>query len=834
MKGEKIILAAKINDINAYTHPEADRPNILPSELAIHEHIPDDVHSYTFDPNMSPALEWAGKSEGTSFEVPVQSIHQYEKITPHRVIAPVLKDPSKAPNYQGLLFSDADPFTRIQEIGRAIEAYHYREAWTNRMIAGDSLVIMNSLLQKEGMAGSVQMCYIDPPHGIKYGSNFQAFTDKKDVKDKADEDLTTEPEMIRAFRDTWELGIHSYLKYLRNRLLLVKELLKDSGSVFVQISDENVHHVRELCDEVFGPENFVTMIKFQKTGSMMSNLIASTTDYLVWYAKDKKHVKYHKLYLERKAGDPSLDRYDYVELDNGTVRRVTPDELRDKRFLSSHRIFQYITLYSDGATSNSTEPVNFEGKDYYPPANKHWVTTIEGMKRLIAAGRVVKPEAHLRYKRYLNDFPVIEMSDIWQGMQIGVGLKFVVQTSPAVIQRCILMTSDPGDLVLDITCGSGTTAYVAEQWGRRWITCDTSRVALAIARQRLLTAIFPWYELADPERGPAGGFKYKTVPHITLKSIANNEPPASEILYDQPVIDSKRVRLSGPFTVEALPAPVVFSPDEAIETENINASARLSDWREQLKATGIIGRNGERIRFSRVEAVSGHRWISARAETDEENPRTAFICFANESSLMDSQRVNKAFEEAARFAPDLLIFAAFQFDPKAAELIAENSQFPEVKALQVQMNPDLMTDDLRRKIRTDQSFWLVGQPDAELVKTKSGKYKVRVLGFDYYNVKTNEIDAGDTKRIAMWMLDTNYSNTGFVPSQVFFPLEGKEGGWAKLENTLKTEIDPELKEAYSGTESLEFEAGEKVAVKIIDNRGIESMKILDAKGADEE
>ena len=332
-------MAAKINDINAYTHPEADRPNILPSELAVHEHIPDDVHTYKFDPNMSPALEWAGKSEGTSFEVPVQSIHQYEKITPHRVIAPVLKDPSKTPNYQGLLFSDADPFTRIQEIGRAIEAYHYREAWTNRMIAGDSLVIMNSLLQKEGMAGSVQMCYIDPPYGIKYGSNFQAFTDKKDVKDKSDEDLTTEPEMIRAFRDTWELGIHSYLKYLRNRLLLVRELLKDSGSVFVQISDENVHHVREICDEIFGPENFVTMIKFQKAGSRAANLIASRTDYLVWYVKDKERVKYHQLFIERKQGTASFDMYSYVELDDGTVRKYIAEEMSSKDFLLNHYFF---------------------------------------------------------------------------------------------------------------------------------------------------------------------------------------------------------------------------------------------------------------------------------------------------------------------------------------------------------------------------------------------------------------------------------------------------------------------------------------------------------------
>ena len=790
----------------------------------------DKITSYSFDPHESPSLDWAGKSEGDSFTVPASSIHVHETVRPQRIVFPVQKEETRTPERQGYLFPEASYAERAMSTLKAIEAYQHRENWMNRMIAGDSLIIMNSLLQKESMAGTVQTAYIDPPYGIKYGSNFQPFVGKKDVKDRSDDDLSTEPEMIRAFRDTWELGVHSYLTYLRNRLLLVRELLSESGSVFVQISDENVHHVRELCDEVFGVENFVTMIKFTKSGKNPSNLIGSTTDYLVWYAKDKEHVKYRQLYVERKPGTPSFDVYRYIELDDGTVRKLTPEEMNDKTFLSSHRNFQYDTLLSSGATSNSTELLEFEGKKYSPPANNHWKTTLEGMKRLIAAGRISASGKTLRYKRYMSDSPMMQLDDMWNDTGGTPDMMYVVQTSTKVISRCILMTSDPGDLVLDITCGSGTTAFTAEQWGRRWITCDTSRVALAIARQRLLTATFPHYRLNNPAEGISSGFVYETVPHITLKSIANNEPPAQEILYDQPKVDSNFVRLSGPFTVEALPAPVVFSPDEAIESESLNEGAKLSDWREQLKATGIVGRGGERIRFSRVESKSATRWLNAEAET--EDGKSAYVCFADEASLMDSRRVFNAVQEALIMKPDMLIFAAFQFDPEAQQLIKDLAAMHSMTILQAQMNTDLMTEDLRKKLKTDQSFWLVGQPDVGIRDEGLGVYRVRVRGFDYYNVKTGNVESGNADKIAMWMLDPDYDGGTLNPSQVFFPMEGKGGGWDRLAKTLNAEIDADLIEAYSGTESLPFKAGEKVAVKVIDDRGIESMRVLTREEAE--
>ena len=394
----------------------------------------------------------------------------------------------------------------------------------------------------------------------------------------------------------------------------------------------------------------------------------------------------------------------------------------------------------------------------------------------------------------------------------------------------MLMTTDPGDLVLDITCGSGTTAYVAEQWGRRWITCDTSRVAITLAKQRLMTATFDYYKLAHEEQGVGSGFVYKTVPHITLKSIANNEPPATETLYDQPEIDKTKIRVTGPFTVEALPAPVVKPLDDLGGMEE-DVSAKQTDWRDQLLATGILGRGGAKLEFSRVEPLSGTKFLQAEAETKEDTPRRAVICFAGETKPLDSRMVEMALDEAEamRPAPQLIVFAAFQFAPEAAKNIAETN-WPGVTLLQTQMNTDLMTEDLKKKRSSDQSFWLVGQPDVELIRDGRSKtrYKVRVNGFDYYDVKKGTVESGSTSRIAMWMLDTDYDGMCIVPKQVFFPMGGKKDGWNKLAKTLRAEIDPDLIEKFAGNESLWFtvQPYSMIAVKIIDDRGIESLKVI--------
>ncbi len=831
---------SKLRDIEAYTHDDKKRVNNPPVGMAQHDKAEEKVKTYQYDPHIDPTLQWAGKAEGMTFNVPTSSIHIHESIKPHEIIRNVQAITGVGEDSDGewqmsmfSMLGMETPLERMKRRQAAIQFYQHGVDWTNRLIAGDSLIVMNSLLEKEGMAGQVQMVYIDPPYGIKYGSNFQPFVDKRSVKDKKDEDLTQEPEMIKAFRDTWELGIHSYLTYLRDRLLLARELLADSGSVFIQISDENVHHVRELLDEIFGPENCVSFITFFKTSSQTSGSLASVSDYLLWYAKDKKQVKYRQLYLNKTMLTDKSGVYKNVDLPDGTRRPMTKEEIAHPELLpDGARIFRKSDLTSQSGGDTTSYLVEINGKKY-GPGRGFWKTNEEGMKRLLEKNRVTTAENSLCYVRYIDDFPVYPITNLWSDTGTGSFTDdkiYVVQTGTKTITRCMLMTTDPGDLVLDITCGSGTTAYVAEQWGRRWITCDTSRVAITLAKQRLMTATFDYYKLAHEEQGVGSGFVYKTVPHITLKSIANNEPPATETLYDQPEVDKSKVRITGPFTVEALPAPVVRALDDVDDADE-DMSAKQTDWRDQLRATGIMGRGGVRLEFSRVEPLSGTKYLQAEAETKEDKPRRAVICFAGETKPLDSRMVAMALEEVERLhpTPQLVIFAAFQFDPDAASFI-EDAIFPNVTLLKAQMNTDLMTDDLKKKRSSDQSFWLVGQPDVELIRDGRSKkrFKVKVRGYDYYDVKAGKVDSGTTANIAMWMLDTDYDGMCIAPKQVFFPMGGSKDGWNKLAKTLKAEINQELIGQYAGCESLWFQAepGSKIAVKIIDNRGIESMKVI--------
>jgi adenine-specific DNA-methyltransferase len=439
------------------------------------------------------------------------------------------------------------------------------------------------------------------------------------------------------------------------------------------------------------------------------------------------------------------------------------------------------------------------------------------------------------------------------------------------------MTTDPGDLVFDPTCGSGTTAFVAEQWGRRWITCDTSRVAIALAKQRLMTALYDYYELAHPNEGVGSGFVYKTVPHVTLKSIANNPEikegmtraqidaaiakyADQETLYDQPRLDKGKARVTGPFTVEAVPAPVV-KPLDATEPaagkQEADASAarsgetlRHAEWREELLKTGIRGKAGQRILFSRVEPMAGTRWLHAEAESKPNesgadrvaSPGAAYgrqrvvISFGPEHAPLEQKQVERAWHEASTLhpKPELLVFAAFQFDPEAAKDIDElTPDKAGMTLLKAQMNPDLLTEDLKKKRASNESFWLVGQPDVELRRLKTGEHKgqwqVEVRGFDYYNTKSGEIDSGSADRIAVWMLDPDYDDRSLFPRQVFFPMAGDGEGWARLAKSLRAEIDEAAIETYRGSVSLPFEGkpGQKVAVKVVDDRGIESLRILE-------
>ena len=878
----------------------------------------------------SPYLNWAGKAEHTSFVVDTVSLHVHERVDPASILAAVRKRMGKEEKSNGKVKAlqpglfDA-PFENLP-LRDALDFYKHEKGWSNRLIAGDSLLVMNSLLQKESMAGKVQMVYFDPPYGIKYGSNFQPFVNKKDVKDKSDNDLTQEPEMLKAFRDTWELGIHSYLTYMRDRLLLAKDLLNDTGSIFVQISDDNLHHIREMMDEVFGSENFVSVIAFTKAagGLQASNRVGAILDYIVWYAKDSKKVKYNRIFTKKTS---ALDEgYNTVAFNNGYFFSASKLNINEEKDLPENAdLVMSVSMTKPGPGSKFEIP--YQGR-VYDSGKRWWGTTPEGLNRVLKSQRAIATPTNIRLAVKFKEFPYTGLQNLWNGFGGAANPVYVVQTNDKVIERCLLMTTSPGDLTLDLTCGSGTTAYSSEKWGRRWITCDTSRIAITLAKQRLMTSSFDYYELKYPNEGLKGGFLYEKIPHITLKTIANNpdidqiydrlhpkieaaltqlnkelatQPPASfkvidggrkgetldfskkaellewevpfhapedwneaqvkaleefhqariamqkqmdeaiaahadqEILYDRPRVNKKRLRISGPFTVEAVPFPTVKALDEAEALDEADASiartgesGRKHQWMAELAKAGIRGPNGQMINFTDLELIPYDKDMqNIHAIGHIENGDRVVVSFGPEHAALEQRQVANAMNEAGNFfpLPKMIVFCAFTFDPEAAKDI---DAIKGITALKAQMNTDLLTEDLKKARSSNQSFWLMGQPDVEVHKLKDGKYQVEVLGFDYFDTVKGELISGGKSKIAMWSLDTDYDERSLFPHQVFFPIAGKGEGWEKLKKNIRAELDETQLEKFHGTKSLPFEAGDnkKIAVKIIDDRGIESLKVM--------
>ena len=497
-------------------------------------------------------LNWSGKAERQQVSVPTLPLFVHERHSTQAILETLQSHKARGTTLN--LFGDVD-----LDIADKLNAYEHKGPWTNRLVLGDSLQVMNSLLEYEGMGGQVQMLYFDPPYGVKFGSNFQPFVRKNSVKHGSDDEMIREPEMVKAYRDTWELGLHSYLTYLRDRLLIAKELLSEYGSIFVQISDDNLHHVREVLAEVFGEANSCGLIAFRTTGGQSSSLLSTSTDFLLWFAKSKPSAKFENPTIPKiGGGSGGSGQYVLVEPSDFSTepRRMIAEELEGSQPIpKGFRVLAHDTLYSQGAPSDSADEVFvWRGREFRCPSNTHWKPGVKsgGMQRLADANRLMLVGNTLRYKRYVDDFPVYRIDNVWNDTaRSGFARKkeYVVETSEKVIQRCMLMTTDPGDLVVDITCGSGTTAVVAEQWGRRWITMDTSRVPIALARQRLLTSTFPWYRLKESSKGPEGGFVYERkqnrkgeeiggiVPRITLSSIANQEDPETRTLSDRPEIN---------------------------------------------------------------------------------------------------------------------------------------------------------------------------------------------------------------------------------------------------------------------------------------------------------
>lgn len=849
--------------VGAIKHNEDKRVMIPTSELAGEESMQTNNASgkasyatfrHEFDRGRDPELYWLNKyaadeQDESSVRVDIRSLYQHEDVQPERLINNLYR--IHEDRAQPSLFSgDELGHTVVEdELERVAEYYHHEMGWKNRLIQGDSLLVMNSLLQREGMAGKVQCIYIDPPYGIKFGSNWQMKLNDRNVKDN-DDSLSGEPEMIKAFRDTWDLGIHSYLSYLRDRLVTARELLSQSGSCFVQISDENVHLVRCLMDEVFGSENFVSLITFKKTLPLGSSGLAGISDYIIWYAKEKECIKYRQLYEEKPIGQNT--GYTWVEFPSGERRKMTSEEKNNPKNLpKGAKVFFTSTLSSSGYTSTCMFDFELDGR-VFKCGRKSWRTNKVGMERLISQKRIIAPGSLPCYVLYHDDFPMQELNNLWDDTHGATDIQYVCQTSIKPIQRCILMTTDPGDLVLDPTCGSGTTAYVAEQWGRRWITIDTSRIALNIAKKRLTTALFPYYELYDEEgKNIRQGFKYKTVPHITLKSLANDLPPAEEILYDQPKEDKKRIRVSGPFTVETLQAYNVTSPDDLDRTPDDEEENRLFQERifSHLQTNGV--RNGDKTQqaiFHGMEPVP-NPYLNAKGWYKDGNgmERLAYFMIGPKFGTVSKMAVNRALQEFRAIGQNdgasWLILLGFSFEDNINEKDYNMGSFTVSK---VRMHDDLMQDGLVKKDRGAGSFITIGEPDIALIRDEDGEHcHIEIRGLDIYDPIKDDVKARSVDDIAYWEMDDNYNAQAFIVTSMHFCGGNKKEyePWKKsldkmakqsaktkkkAETTLRLEMCDELWDTLYDfkSEPIPYEPGRKICIRVVSQFGEESSKVI--------
>ncbi len=799
-----------------------------------------------------PFLNWAGKAERLSFDVPTLPLFVHERLSTKAIVDTLVGH--RRDKQLDLYDMFGDPQHSITD--QVLRAYEYQDKWVNRMILGDSLVVMNSLLQYEGLGGQVQMIYIDPPYGVKFGSNFQPFVRKRDVSHNDDEDLTREPEMVKAYRDTWELGLHSYLTYMRDRLLLARELLTQSGSVFVQISDENLHHVRELMDEVFGAENACTTILMRKSGWAASTLLPQVHDFVLWYARDHDRVKFRQLFSPKRIEQMGDVSGALIESPDGKEQRsLTPEERIDPRVVpAGWRLFFHDNLTSEGHSPSSSGPFEFEGREYWPGIGKrtdrHWKTTPSGLGRLVSVNRLMAVGETLRQKRYFLDFPFSPLADHWDDTAVSGFADpklYVVQTNSKAVERFVLMTTDPGDLVLDPTCGSGTTAYVAEQWGRRWITIDTSRVPLALARQRLLTATFPYYQLKDDKRGPVGGFVYVRkqnkkgeevggiVPHVTLKSIANNEPPEEEVLVDRPEVDNKYVRVTGPFAFEAtIPTPVDWEGDGVEDSGAVQAEeygSFVERMIEVLRRSPVLHVGGGRtVQLANLRQPAKSLSLSAEGVVVNGDQKAVAFVFGPENGAISEKLVHAALKEAHLKSYAHLYVIGFAIQPHARELVENAAAVGFLPATYVQATPDLMMGDLLKNMRSSQIFSVCGLPEITVHTVEGEKtggvprFGVELVGLDTFDPTTMAVDHRSGDDVPAWFLDADYNGLCFHVSQAFFP---RTGAWSDIRKALKADYDDSVWDHLAGTRSAPFEAGEhrQVAVKVIDDRGNELLVV---------
>lgn len=756
------------------------------------------------DPAVDPVLLWSSKRNRK--DIPVLPLQRNEIVAESRIgriITRAREAAAREPTHeQGVLFADLEKQLREGDKDKRVEFYTHDEGWKNKLICGDSLPVIESLLEYEGLRGRVQMIYVDPPYGIKYDANFQQRIDRaeNDQKDQADDVVT-----IKAFRDTWSLGVHSYLSYLAERLYLARELLADSGSVLVQMGLENVHLVRVVMDEVFGASNFLGQIAFLKSSGRGSTHLDSVYDILLWYGKDRGQVQYNQIYVPYTGGKQS-HLYKNLELPDGTEIELTEAQLDGRETLPQGRRFKLDPLNSMGETEGGTFTYEFCGHPFQPPRGRHWSLTREGLDGLAAKRRLFSTGRQLRFKRFEDDLAFRPISDVWEDAQKGTynpENDYVVQTAAKVVERCVLMTTKPGDLVFDPTCGSGTTAFAAEKWGRRWITCDTSRVAINVARRRLLSGVFEHY--VPRGETPASGFSYETFNHNKPSTIAYDREPEKIDLVDRPTVATDCLRIVGPFEVLTL------------------GRYSVEDWKGYVVGEGEdAGRLQNYIavicRLYRRDAGLAPSGGLLHAVVDE-GTRSLGISVGPISGRVTARQIHEAAKDAASAGVDEVHVLGWAFESNVNEIVEELQATVGVTVQAMMIRPDTLAEGLK-VTQPETLFSPLAVPDVEMISEADGRHVVTLRGVAVFDRtrRTTEYKAAGSGYVAGWYLDEDYDGDCFVDCQMFFDFKKKPA----IERALRIEVEPE--EWTLRTSSDSFAAGGygRIAVKVVDIFGNES------------
>ena len=793
-----------------------------------------------------PVLAWDREEKLENVSADAFPLYIHEKIHPQAWIDSLQAKPEQN------LFSD---FNGLPE-DSTYKWYEYESNWSNRIIKGDSVSVMASLAKKEGYGSSnrgIQMFFYDPPYGIGFKSNFQTTTTNRKVTEKK-ESLPAEPQSIKAFRDTYKNGIHSYLDTIYRTVNHARAIMQESGSFFMQIGDANVNRCALVLDEVFGFENRVAVIAFQKSGATSSSHIPLVGDYLLWYAKDISSLKYNQLYEKlqsRSAVIEHMSSYAMVELSNGQERPVKPEEKLNPDLLPSDaRLFRRMPLFSQHESKTGrSDPYFWNGEEFRVPHDSQWSVSHKGLDTLAEQGRLVSAGSgtSLSWKKYEDEIPGKQINNHWSSTMSPNDLHYIVETAEKVVERCILMSTEPGDLVMDITCGSGTTAYVAEKWGRRWLTTDTSAIPIQLTRQRLLTATYDWYLLKNSLEGrkkdaelsksksidnhqivsdptdPSEGFVYERIPKVSAGILAYGQRPPPILLADRPVIDPKRKRCAGPFTVESISPHRYVSPHKIDQLyEQKESRTAIGAVVDALSASGVaIG--ADRLSFESIEESSPELFITHTAlvnHHDGSREHAAILILADDQTCSDTL-IRKAAQSVASIEMvSILVVVAFAFEADTRN--EKVYTFGRMTILKAQANRDLMIGPLKFE-NNDRAIVAIGQPDIEIKGAGTNQIKVRLKGWDTYDPATGTVRRGTGKSIDTWLIDTNYNGEAFFARRIHFPFKNKDKQINRLKAAIARGLDQNEWDAVMSLESTPFNIPEtkQIAVRIITTTGIE-------------